>query len=170
MEYKVIRSKRRTVALEITRELEVVVRAPQRMSQKEIEKFVTAHAEWIRVHYARQAARVAAHPAPTDAEIAVYKQKAKDILPQKVAYYAAIMGVTPTSVRITSAQRRFGSCSSKNGLCFSWRVMQYPEEAIDYVVVHELAHIRQHNHSAAFYREIQKVMPDYKDREKLLRN
>lgn len=169
MEYRVIRSKRRTVALEITRELEIVVRAPQKMPNKDIEKFVAEHAEWIRVHYARQAARVAAHLEPTEAEIALLKQTAKEILPQKVAYYAKLMGVSPTGVRVTSAKRRFGSCSAKNALCFSWRLMQYPQAAIDYVVVHELAHIKQHNHSAAFYREIQKVMPDYKDREKLLR-
>ncbi len=169
MEYTVIRSSRRSVALEITKKLEIVVRAPQRMPQKDIEKFVADHAAWISVHYARQAARVAAHPEPSDAEIAVLKQKAKQELPQKVAHYAAIMGVTPTSVRITSAAHRFGSCSAKNGLCFSWRLMQYPQAAIDYVVVHELAHIKQHNHSAAFYRVVQSVMPDYKEREKLLR-
>ncbi len=169
MEYRVIRSNRRSVALEITSTLEIVVRAPKKMPQKDIERFVADHAEWIRVHYARQAARVAAHPAPTAAEIAALKQKAKEILPQKVAYYAQMMGVTPTGVRITSAAKRFGSCSAKNSLCFSWRLMQYPEAAVDYVVVHELAHIKQHNHSAAFYRVIQSVMPDYRDREKLLR-
>lgn len=169
MEYRVIRSNRRTVALEITRELEIVVRAPQRMPKKDIERFVDAHADWIRIHYARQAARSAAHPTPTEAEIAALKQKAKDILPQKVAHYAKILGVTPTGVRITSAAKRFGSCSAKNALCFSWRLMQYPEAAIDYVVVHELAHIKQHNHSAAFYRVVQSVMPDYRERERLLR-
>lgn len=169
MEYILIRSSRRTLALEITRDLEIVVRAPQRASKREIEKFVTDHMEWIRVHYARQAARVAAHPEPTAEEIAVLKQRAREILPQKVAFFAQQMGVTPTGVRITSAQHRFGSCSAKNSLCFSWRLMRYPEAAIDYVVVHELAHIKQHNHSAAFYRVVQSVLPDYREREKLLR-
>jgi len=169
MEYTVIRSNRRTVALEITRELKIVVRAPKRMPQKDIEAFVKDHAEWIRVHYARQAARAAVHSEPSEAEIKALKQKAKDILPHKVAYYAKIMGVTPTGVRITSAKERFGSCSGKNALCFSYRLMQYPEAAIDYVVVHELAHIRHHNHSAAFYRFVESVMPDYKQREKLLK-
>lgn len=169
MEYTVIRSSRRTVALEITRDLEIVVRAPRRMPQKEIESFVEKHADWIEKHYAIQAARAAVHPAPQDAEIVRLKQLAKEVLPQKVAHYARIMGVTPTNVRITSAQHRFGSCSAKNALCFSWRLMQYPEAAIDYVVVHELAHIRHHNHSADFYRFVERVMPDYKEREKLLR-
>lgn len=79
------------------------------------------------------------------------------------------MGVSPTGIKITSAKKRFGSCSGKNSLCFSFMLMQYPEEAVDYVVVHELAHIRHHNHSRDFYRFIEKYMPDYKEREKLLK-
>ena len=74
------------------------------------------------------------------------------------------MGVNPTSVKITSAQTRYGSCSAKNGICYSWRVMLLPEDLIDYIVVHELAHIREHNHSPAFYRVIERELPDYKKR------
>ena len=80
-----------------------------------------------------------------------------------------MMGVMPTSIKITSAKKRFGSCSGQNGICYSWRLMLYPSEAIDYVVVHELAHIRQKNHSPAFYKEVAKILPDYKAREKLLK-
>ena len=105
----------------------------------------------------------------TEAEIAVLRQRAKEVLPGKVTHYAAIMGVVPTSVKITAAKSRFGSCSGKNGICFSLYLMQYPEEAIDYVVVHELAHIRHHDHSSAFYAEVAKVMPDYRARMKLLK-
>ena len=79
------------------------------------------------------------------------------------------MGLKPTSVKITSAKGRFGSCSAKNGLCFSWRLMAYPERAVRYVVVHELAHIAHHNHSPAFYALVEKYMPDYKERQKLLK-
>ena len=91
------------------------------------------------------------------------------MLPGKVAHYAAIMGVTPTSVKITAARTRFGSCSGKNGICFSLYLMQYPEAAIDYVVVHELAHIRHHDHSPAFYAQVARVLPDYKARQCLLK-
>ena len=87
----------------------------------------------------------------------------------RVDYWSDIMGLTPTGLKITSARTRFGSCSGKNSLCFSWRLMQYPREAIDYVVVHELAHIRHHDHSAAFYRFIASVMPDHEARRALLR-
>lgn len=96
-------------------------------------------------------------------------EKAKTTLPPKIERYAALMGVHPTRVTITGARTRFGSCSGRNAISFSWRLMQYPEEAIDYVVVHELAHIRHHDHSAAFYRFIASVMPDHEARRALLR-
>ena len=169
MTYEIVRSRRRTVALEVTREGRVLVRAPLRMPQGEIERFVASHAAWLEKAQAKVAARQAAHPPLTEQETAALRQRAKEVLPGKVAHYAAIMGVTPTSVKITSARTRFGSCSGKNGICFSLYLMQYPEEAIDYVVVHELAHIRHHDHSPAFYAEVTKVLPDHKERMKLLK-
>ena len=169
MTYEIVRSRRRTVALEVTREGRVLVRAPLRMTQGEIDRFVAAHADWLEKAKAKVAARPAAHPPLTEAEIAALRQRAKEVLPGKVVHYAAIMGVVPTSVKITAARTRFGSCSGKNGICFSLYLMQYPEEAIDYVVVHELAHIRHHDHSSAFYAEVAKVMPDYRARMKLLK-
>ncbi len=169
MTYEIVRSRRRTVALEVTREGRVLVRAPLRMPQGEIERFVASHAAWLEKAQAKVAARQGAHPPLTEQETAALRQRAKEVLPGKVAHYAAIMGVTPTSVKITSARTRFGSCSGKNGICFSLYLMQYPEEAIDYVVVHELAHIRHHDHSPAFYAEVAKVLPDYKERMKLLK-
>lgn len=169
MTYEIVRSRRRTVALEVTREGRVLVRAPLRMPQGEIKRFVASHAAWLEKAQAKVAARQAAHPPLTEQETAALRQRAKELLSDRVAHYAAIMGVTPTSVKITSARTRFGSCSGKNGICFSLYLMQYPEEAIDYVVVHELAHIRHHDHSPAFYAEVAKVLPDYKERMKLLK-
>ncbi len=169
MTYEIVRSRRRTVALEVTREGRVLVRAPLRMPQGEIERFVASHAAWLEKAQAKVAARQAAHPPLTEQETAALRQRAREVLPGRVAHYAAIMGVTPTSVKITSARTRFGSCSGKNGICFSLYLMQYPEEAIDYVVVHELAHIRHHDHSPAFYAEVAKVLPDHKERMKLLK-
>ena len=169
MTYEIVRSRRRTVALEVTREGRVLVRAPLRMPQGEIKRFVASHAAWLEKAQAKVAARQAAHPPLTEQETAALRQRAKELLPDRVAHYAAIMSVTPTSVKITSARTRFGSCSGKNGICFSLYLMQYPEEAIDYVVVHELAHIRHHDHSPAFYAEVAKVMPDYRARMKLLK-
>ena len=79
------------------------------------------------------------------------------------------MGLVPAGIKITSARTRFGSCSGKNSICFSWRLMLYPPEAIDYVIVHELAHIRHHDHSPAFYALIEQHLPDWKVRMKLLK-
>ena len=169
MDYTLIRSSRRTMALEITRDGRLLVRAPQRASQAVIDRFVASHADWIAAHLEKQRQRAQAHPPLTEDEIAALRQKARDILPGRVAHYAERMGVTPTGVKITGAKTRFGSCSAKNSLCFSLYLMAYPDAAVDYVVVHELAHIRHKNHSPAFYAEVARVMPDYRERRKLLK-
>ena len=93
---------------------------------------------------------------------------ALELLPGRVAHYSRIMGLTPTGITVTGAEKRFGSCSGKNRLCFSWRVMLYPPEAIDYVVVHELAHIKHKNHGREFYALVASVLPDYRHRENIL--
>ena len=172
VEYTLIRSSRRTLGLEITSDLRVLVRAPKRCSQRQIDDFVARHERWIRDHMAIQERRRVAAMARevTPEQEAVLRRRAKEYIPQRVAQWAPLVGVSPTGVKITSAQKRFGSCSGKNGLCFSWRLMQYPPEAIDYVVVHELCHIHHHNHSAAFWSAVARVMPDYKQRQALLRD
>lgn len=170
-DYEIIRSKRRTLGLEITADLRVVVRAPDWCSKREIERFVASHEGWIARHLVTQRERAAAAAARqvTPEEEARLRALAAEVIPQRVAYYSARMGLVPTGVHITCAEKRFGSCSSKNSLCFSWRLMQYPPEAIDYVVVHELAHIRHHNHSAAFHALVAKYLPDHRERRALLR-
>ena len=97
------------------------------------------------------------------------RQQAKAYLPGRVALWAKRMGLAPAAVKITSARTRFGSCSSKGSLCFSLYLMQYPTAAIDAVVVHELCHMRHHDHSPAFYAEVERWLPDYRQREKLLK-
>lgn len=170
-EYELIRSSRRTLGLEITTDLRVVVRAPHRCPKREIERFVASHEDWIARHLVTQRERAAAAAARqvSPEEEARLRTLAAEVIPQRVAYYSRVMGLVPTGVRITGAEKRFGSCSSKNSLCFSWRLMQYPPEAIDYVVVHELAHIRHHDHSAAFHALVAQVLPDHRERRALLR-
>ncbi len=170
--YTLIRSDRRTMALEVTLDLTVVVRAPRRCSQRQADAFVAAHAAWIEKSLTRQRERQAKRESRrvTPEEEVRLRQEAARVIPERVAEYAARMGVTPTGVRITGAQKRFGSCSSKNSLCFAWRLMQYPPEAVDYVVVHELCHMVHHNHSRAFWTLVEQVMPDYRRRQQLLRD
>ena len=167
--YELVRSRRKTLSVEVTREGRVIVRAPLRVSAAQIERFVAAHADWIARAQARQRERMAAHPEPDDRRRAELIRRAKAELPPKVAHYARLMGVQPTGLTITSARTRFGSCSGKNSLCFSWRLMEYPEEAVDYVVVHELAHIVHKNHGPDFWALVGQYMPDYKRRRALLR-
>ncbi len=170
--YKLIRSKRKTLSLEISKDLEVVVRAPLKLSKAVIDDFVLKHEAWIEKHLeicAKRQAEGIASPL-TEEQKADLKWKAQRVIPEKVRYFSSLMGLTPAGIKITSAEKRFGSCSGKNRLCFSYRLMLYPDEAIDYVVVHELAHIKHHDHSKAFYELIEKYMPDYKRRAAMLKH
>ena len=115
---RVVRTRRRTLTLEVTRTLEVIVRAPLRISDAEIARFTAAHQDWIARAIARQRDRQARHPEPTEAEAAALRRRAQEVLPGKVAAYARRMGVVPTAIHITSARTRFGSCSGKNSLSF----------------------------------------------------
>lgn len=169
MEYTLIRSRRKTLAIEITREARLVVRAPMRCPQREIDRFLQQKEQWIAVHMAAMQARREAHPEPTAEEEAALRQKAREVLPPLVERYAALMGVVPARITITGARTRFGSCSPKNRLSFSFRLMGYPMAAIEYVVVHELAHITHKNHGPDFYKEIEKVLPDWRERNRLLK-
>lgn len=154
------------MALQVKRTGEVIVRAPKRLHKSEILAFVLKHEDWIQ----KQQALAAARPAEPDAErCAQLKARAAAVLPGKVDYFSRLTGLYPTSVKITGAKTRFGSCSGKNGICFSYLLMQYPEPAVDYVVLHEIAHIRHHNHGKAFYDLIARYMPDYKARAALLK-
>lgn len=168
--YELIRSRRKTLALEITTDCRVLVRAPMRLSKEHIDAFVARHEDWIARHLERQRQKAAsAPPAPTPEDIQALKEKARAVLPEKVAYWSAKMGVAPTGLKITSARKRYGSCSGKNSLCFSCFLMNSPEEAVDLVVVHELCHIREKNHGPRFYALLERYLPDYKERKKLLR-
>ena len=170
MDYKRVECRGKTLSLHIDETLQVVVRAPRWVPKAEVDRFVRSHENWIQKATERQRRRNEQEAQLTEKRITELKALAKAELPRRTAYFAKIMGVTPTRIKITSAKKRFGSCSGQNGICYSWRLMLYPSEAIDYVVVHELAHIRQKNHSLAFYREIEKILPDYKARAKLLKD
>ena len=169
MEYTLTRSKRKTLAIEITREARLVVRAPLRCPQRDIDRFLQQKAQWIAVHVEKMQARREAHPEPTAEQEAALRRKATEVLPPLVQKYAAVMGVQPAGITVTGARTRFGSCSPKNRLSFSFRLMAYPDAAIEYVVVHELAHIRHKNHGPDFYKEIEAVLPHWREANQLLK-
>ena len=165
-EYELLYSDRRTVCAEIKRGGRLIVRAPRRMSREEVEKFLCEKAKWIEKHL-EQSREMSARYDPekyTKEDIKRLKVEARARIEPLVEYYKGIIGVEPLSVKINSARTRYGSCSGKNNLNFSCFLVLYPVRCIEYVVVHELCHILEHNHSRRFYARIARVMPDYKDR------
>lgn len=156
------------MGLEITGDCEIIVRAPIKMSDRAIAEFVSKYRGWIDKKLPEAEKRAKKSKAISEKEDEL-RRAAREVIPPLVERYSKLMGLKPASIKITSAEKRFGSCSGKNSLCFSWRLMAYPTEAVEYVVVHELAHIKHHNHSSAFYSLIEKYMPDYKERQKLLK-
>ncbi|MBP3300626.1 MAG: M48 family metallopeptidase [Clostridia bacterium] len=170
MEYELIRSARRTVSVEVTKDLRVIVRAPYKMSQKRIDAFLDKHRDWIEKTLKNAEKKADFHKdLQSPQRQAELRRQAEEYLPKRTAEWAAVMGVQPTGVKITGAKTRFGSCSGKNSICYSYRLMAYPKEAVEYVIVHELAHILQKNHSARFYAVVERYLPDWEERRKLLK-
>ena len=166
---ELIRSNRRTIVIEI-RDGRVIVRAPQRMSKAEIERFVASKADWINKHLEaakkRQSVPVQSFTAAESQQLA---DAALQDIPQRVRKYAAIIGVTVGRITIRNQKTRWGSCSSKGNLNFNCLLMLCPEEVRDYVVVHELCHRKELNHSSRFWYEVARVMPDYAQHRKWLK-
>ena len=165
MTYTLIRTQRKTLAIYIRPGGVVEVRAPLRTALREIDRFVAAKEKWI----TEKRALVLGRKEPGPAVEARCRALAKEILPAKVAKYAGLMGVAPALVKVSGAKARWGSCSAKGNLNFSWRLMLAGEDAIDYVVVHELAHLLEMNHGARFWAVVERALPDYAIRRKQLR-
>lgn len=165
-EFTLIHSLRRTVQLEIGKNGEITVKAPYGYSRKQAEEFVNRHGDWIK---ARQPAIIQKDEAYAEADgKGNLTSAAKSVMTALTAKYAEKMGVSAKYVGITSAKKRFGSCTAENGINYSKYLILYPAEAVEYVAVHELAHTRYHDHGKEFYNFIKEIMPDYKTREKLL--
>lgn len=146
------------------RDGQVIVRAPYRVSKSEIDRFVLAHKDWLEKHLikARNAQREAdALGRLTEEEIRALGKKAMQVIPERVRYYAPLIGVRYGRITIRCQKTRWGSCSSKGNLNFNCLLMLTPPEVIDSVVVHELCHRKEMNHSQAFYAQILRVFPEY---------
>lgn len=169
-DYRLIRSRRKTLSISVEEDLSVVVRAPNALPQDRIDRFVARHEEWICAHVQLQAERNAEREviSISAAEQKRLREQARTELGSLLELYGERMGVRCTRLTITGAQTRWGSCSGKNAVSFSWRLMLAPAACREYVVVHELAHILEHNHSPAFYANVRRIMPDYQEREKYL--
>ena len=169
IEIQVKRSSRRALSLQVTREGQVVVRCPLSTTKEQIQAFVDEHRQWIGENLEQVKRRLASRPVMTPEQVWKAKSLARMTLSAKVRYWAAKMGVTYGTISIRQQATRWGSCSSRGNLNFNWRLIFAPEEVIDYIVVHELAHRKEMNHSRAFYNVVASVLPDYKVREKWLK-
>ena len=171
MEYKIIKSWRKTISMEI-KHGELIVRAPYYAGRREIESFVTKHRRWIERHMtdARAAEeKRQSFPKFTEKEIRALTEDAKRVIPPRVEYYAGLIGVKYGRITIRHQKTRWGSCSAKGNLNFNCLLMLAPPEVLDSVVVHELCHRKQMNHSKRFYGEVLRVFPEYRKWHKWLK-
>ena len=166
--YRVVRTNRRTVAVQITPAGEVLVRCPRRMSDGDVRRFVQSKSDWIEKHLNKIAA-APQFPPFTDAQLQELARQAQQTIPSRVACFAPLVGVTYGRITIRSQRSRWGSCSSKGNLNFNCLLMLAPPEVLDYVVVHELCHRKEMNHSGRFWAEVERVLPDYILRRRWLR-
>ena len=168
----VIRTKRKTISIKVNNDLTVTVRAPIFTSDKEIGEILKSKEKWISKcieQIKRENEELSKIDYFTAEEISKLADKALNYIPGRVKYYADIIGVTYGKIIIRNQKTRWGSCSSNGNLNFNNRLLFVPKELVDYVVVHELAHRKEMNHSNAFWNVVEKYMPDYEERRKKLR-
>lgn len=163
--YKLIRSDRRSIGIQITQE-GVVVRAPRRMSDAEIDRFVQSKRDWIETHLDKVPT---AQPKFSGEEIHRLADEALKRIPERVRHFAPLVGVTYGGITIRNQHTRWGSCSSKGNLNFNCLLMLTPDHVIDYVVVHELCHRLEMNHSPRFWAQVERVLPNYRESLQWLR-
>ncbi|MBQ1862551.1 MAG: M48 family metallopeptidase [Clostridia bacterium] len=171
MDLEIIRSKRKTFEIQIKKD-RVIVRVPFYAAKKDIDTFISRHSEWIDRQTAKlgEARRERENVKKlTEKEIADLYEKAKKVIPERVAYYAPTIGVKYGRISIRKQKTRWGSCSAKGNLSFNCLLMLAPCEVADSVVVHELCHIKEMNHSKKFYDEVLKVFPSYKEQRNWLK-
>ena len=168
--YELKRSNRKTISVEINREAKIIVRAPLKMKISDIELFVQSKSDWIDKHLASMKEKLASVPRKlTEEEKNELKKNAKIIITPRVEILSEIMGVNYDKLTVKLQKTRFGSCSTKKNLNFNAVIALMPKDISDYVIVHELAHLKHMNHSASFWKEVEKIIPDYKDKRKWLK-
>lgn len=172
---EIIRSSRKTLAIEIRPDMRVIVRAPYQASGSYIEQSITDRTDWIVEHLRKleQKNRQCNDALPvkklSNDELKKLADKACSYIPWRVAHFAPLVGVTYGRITIRNQRTRWGSCSSKGNLNFNCLLMLTPPEVIDYVVVHELCHRKEMNHSGRFWDEVARVLPGYAEQEKWLK-
>ena len=166
----IVYSKRKSLTIEVKPDMSVTIKAPTGVSFPFIKKFVLSRADWI-------AAKLDAYeeaPKPlsysfSEQQIKEYKKEARKRISHLVEKHAKIMDVSYGRISIREQKTCWGSCSSKRNLNFNWKLILMPEPIAEYVVVHELAHLFEMNHSKNFWKIVENYIPDYKLRRKWLK-
>ena len=172
--YEIIRSKRKTYGISVSAGGKVTVRIPLQGSERFAVSMAEEKKEWIAKNVSKMMIVKPSLPqkekTPRQNRLeAPYRQAAKEYIPKRAAHFAALLGVTYENITIRDQKTRWGSCSSKGTLSFNWRLMLAPPAVLDYVVIHELCHRKEMNHSPRFWRLVEQIMPDYKTKRQWLK-
>lgn len=167
---EIIRSARKSMSLEIKEDGGLLLRLPYSVTTKRAMDFLTQYEGWIAKHYETVVNKRQSRPDYSEAEINEYKKKLRPVLEYRAAYYAGMMGVNYNRIAIRDQKTRWGSCSGKGNLNFNWKLVLMPPEVLDYVMVHELAHRIEMNHSDRFWAQVERIIPDYRKRRRWLKD
>lgn len=169
---EIIQSDRKSFSLEIKSQDKIICRAPDKASRSDIDGFIESHRAWLEKHLKKLSEAETGgveREALSENDIKLLKKRAKEYIPQRAEFFSNQMGIKYGNITIRLQKTRWGSCSSKGNINFNCLLMLTDIEIIDYVVVHELCHLKQMNHSEEFWKEVEKVLPDYKERKKRLK-
>lgn len=155
--------------MQIKEDGRLVLRIPDGMTTRNAMDFAEGHKDWLIRHYRKAAVNQQSRQTYSREDIDNYKKKLGPVLEHRVAYYAQVMGVSYNRVTIRAQKTRWGSCSARGNLNFNWKLILMPLEVLDYVVVHELAHRIEMNHSDRFWVQVEKILPDYQERRRRLK-
>lgn len=165
---RLILSRRKSVSIQVLPDSSVVIRAPQWISAHQLEQIVAGKKDWIWNAY-QNSLRLAPPPLTPLEEKQLeeleqrFRQAALEYIPKRVAYFSTFIPGSYRKITIRNQKTRWGSCSSSQTLSFNYRLMLAPPAVLDYVIVHELCHLTHMNHSAAFWKEVERVLPDYRE-------
>lgn len=157
----IIRSNRKTISIQIDLNGQIIVRSPRKMRERDVWAFVESKSLWIKKHQQSKQEQIQLPPF-TEEEIEQLRIRTRGLVTERTEHYASIMQVSYNRITVRIQRTRWGSCSSKGNLNFNCLLALVPMDVLDYVVVHELAHLKQMNHWERFWAEVASVLPDYK--------